>query len=105
MLPLYLETDSAAEEMGFEPSVPRRIDDAFETALFASAALPVLQRRVSVSRMQRRDDAKAVCEQIEPGPLGRQPLSGVQEHRQPAQGFGLSAANLAAPRERYHGSL
>jgi len=34
-----------AEETGFEPPVPRRIDDAFETALFASAALPVPPER------------------------------------------------------------
>src|SRR5882724_6188910 len=33
--------DSPLEEARFEPSVPRRIDDAFETALFASPALPV----------------------------------------------------------------
>src|SRR5205823_11099845 len=32
---------SPLEEAGFELLVPRRIDDAFETALFASAALPV----------------------------------------------------------------
>jgi hypothetical protein len=41
------------------------------------------QRRVSVSRMRRRDDAKAFCKQIELGPLGRQPLSGVQEQQRP----------------------
>src|ERR1700736_3176285 len=37
--------DSPLEERRFEPSVPRRIDDAFETALFASAALPVPPER------------------------------------------------------------
>jgi len=36
-----MRTDSLAEEAGFELSVPRRIDDAFETALFASAGLLV----------------------------------------------------------------
>jgi len=33
------------EEAGFEPSVPRMIDDAFETALFASATLSVPPER------------------------------------------------------------
>jgi hypothetical protein len=33
--------------------------------------------------MQRRDDAIASCEQIEPRPLGRQPLTGVQEQQRP----------------------
>ena len=33
------------ERKGSEPSVPHRIDDAFETALFASAALPVPPER------------------------------------------------------------
>jgi hypothetical protein len=33
--------------------------------------------------MRRRDDAIAFCEQIEPGPLGRQPLSSVQEQQKP----------------------
>src|SRR3984893_6765794 len=37
---------------GFEPSVPRRIDDALETALFASAALPI--RRTGRSPRHRR---------------------------------------------------
>jgi len=39
------ETDSSAEGRGFEPSVPCRIDDALETALFASAAPPVPPER------------------------------------------------------------
>ena len=34
------ETDSPVEGRRFEPSVPRRIDDAPETARFAFAALP-----------------------------------------------------------------
>jgi hypothetical protein len=44
------KTDSMAEEGGFEPSVPRKIDDAFETALFASAALRVPPERPTRSR-------------------------------------------------------
>src|SRR6266851_823694 len=35
------EIDSPAEGRGFAPSVPRRIDDALKTSLFACAALPV----------------------------------------------------------------
>ena len=41
------------------------------------------QRRVSVARMQRCDDTITSCEQIEPRPLGRQPLAGVQEQQGP----------------------
>jgi hypothetical protein len=37
--------DSALEGRRFEPSVPRRIDDAPETARFAFAALPVPPER------------------------------------------------------------
>ena len=34
------ETDSPLEEDGFELPVPRKVDDAFETAVFASGHLP-----------------------------------------------------------------
>src|SRR5438445_13474295 len=37
--------DSPVEGTGFAPSVPPRIDDAFKTALFAAAALPVPPER------------------------------------------------------------
>jgi hypothetical protein len=33
--------------------------------------------------MQRCDDTITSCEQIEPRPLGRQPLAGVQEQQGP----------------------
>jgi hypothetical protein len=39
------EKDSPVEEWGIEPSVPRRIDDPVETAIFAFAALPVPPER------------------------------------------------------------
>jgi hypothetical protein len=44
------DTDSPTEEAGFEPSVPRKIGDALETALFASAAPPVPPERPLVAR-------------------------------------------------------
>src|SRR6266481_2366357 len=40
-LKIRFAQDSPAEGRRFEPSVPRRIDNDFQTALFASAALPV----------------------------------------------------------------
>jgi len=45
---------SLAERGGFEPSVPRKIDDAFEIAFFASAALPVSPQRPTPLREGRR---------------------------------------------------
>ena len=46
-------TDSPAERRGFEPSVTRSIDDALETALFASAAPPIPPERPT--RFRERD--------------------------------------------------
>ena len=40
-----ISPDSLLEGTGFEPSVPRRISDAVETALFASAALSIPPER------------------------------------------------------------
>src|ERR1700730_9789496 len=44
--------DSAVEEDGFEPPVPRKVDDAFETAIFASGHLPFAGRLIREVRIR-----------------------------------------------------
>src|SRR5439155_21209568 len=79
--------DSPLEEAGFELLVPRRIDDAFETALFASAALPVPPERPT--RFERgTGGSNPLCSSEESsanltirGRTSRWPLSGPNRYR------------------------
>jgi hypothetical protein len=71
--------DSPLEEEGFEPSVPRKIRDAFETALFASAGPLVPPERPTRSRegLAVRNPLSSAGESVArgtPAPPGENPV-------------------------------
>jgi len=73
-------TDSPLEEEEFEPSIPRKIGDAFETALFASAAPLVPPERPTRSRegLAVRNPLSSTGESVARGtsaPSGENPAS------------------------------
>ena len=65
-----------------EPELGREVE--IEIGEVVDRAQAVEQRRVAPTRMPRRDDPVAASQQVEPRPLRRQPLAGMQKQQWPA---------------------